>query len=66
MGKNPNASQDSLPHPQRWKTILFFAGTAAFGGLAIALWNREELSRIRATGHTSQAPNAVQLDKEIF
>lgn len=30
-----------------WKTTLIVASSVAFGGLAIALWNRRELSDMR-------------------
>jgi hypothetical protein len=29
-----------------WKTALLLAGSAAFGGLAVALWNRKTLSEM--------------------
>jgi hypothetical protein len=29
-----------------WKTALLLAGSAAFGGLAVALWNRNTLSEM--------------------
>jgi hypothetical protein len=30
-----------------WKTALLLAGSAAFGGLAVALWNRKTLTDMR-------------------
>ncbi len=29
------------------RTVLFFAGSAAFGGLAVALWDRKALTAMR-------------------
>ena len=33
--------------PVLWRNVLFFAGSAMFGGLAVALWNRRELMQIQ-------------------
>ena len=32
---------------KRWKTALLLFASAAFGGLAVALWDRRTLARIR-------------------
>jgi len=30
-----------------WRAALFFAGSAAFGGLAVALWDRKTLTAMQ-------------------
>jgi hypothetical protein len=42
------AEEDSFrtPPAKLWKTALLLAGSAAFGGLAVALWNRKTLSEM--------------------
>ena len=40
----------SVPPPQRrnlWRTSLLFASSAAFGGIAVAIWNRRTLAKMR-------------------
>jgi len=32
---------------QLWRNVLLLVGSAAFGGLAVALWNRRELTQIQ-------------------
>ena len=34
--------------PKVWRNLLFFVGSAAFGGLAVALWNRRELAQFQS------------------
>lgn len=40
-------SAASRPH-KLWKTALFLVGSGLLGGVAIALWNRRELSEIQS------------------
>jgi len=35
------------PGHRLWQTALLLAGSAAFGGLAVALWNRKTLAEMR-------------------
>ncbi|HUY81183.1 MAG TPA: hypothetical protein VMU92_05625 [Acidobacteriaceae bacterium] len=37
----------SEPRMQLWRNVLLLVGSAAFGGLAVALWNRRELTQIQ-------------------
>jgi hypothetical protein len=52
-----------------WKTALLVAGSVAFGGLAVVLWNRRELAemrdqKIRPVSQESSTSDAA--DEEIF
>jgi hypothetical protein len=43
-------SNASVPPPQRrnlWRTSLLLASSAAFGGIAVAIWNRRTLAKMR-------------------
>jgi hypothetical protein len=46
------ADSNSSPAPESpsrlLKTVFLLVGTAAFGGLAIAFWNRKELAEMRS------------------
>jgi hypothetical protein len=44
-------SATASSRPKLWETILLLAGSAAFGGVALALWNRRDLARIREQGN---------------
>jgi len=65
----PVASQAETPTRQSgrklWQTALLLAGSAAFGGLAVAFWNRKMLAELR-----SQAPEppyrAVGRENDIY
>jgi hypothetical protein len=62
-----SASIDSKP--RSWSRILLFAGSAAFGGLAVALWNRRELTRMqneRINPSPSDSQPAVDMEEEFF
>lgn len=51
------------PAPKFWKTALLLLGSAAFGGLAVALWNRRELSNMQ--NHRDEpAPEPPLYDEE--
>jgi hypothetical protein len=62
---------DPVPSAPRklWKTALFLAGSLALSGVALVLWNRGDLSRLRnqpedaAPAGPSQMP---ELEEEIF
>ncbi|MBB6145385.1 ferric-dicitrate binding protein FerR (iron transport regulator) [Silvibacterium bohemicum] len=55
---------------QRWlRTALFFAGSAAFGGLAVALWDRKLLTAMRSKdGERNPEPQASERtrDEDIY
>jgi hypothetical protein len=63
----------AIPHvqPKLWKTALLLACSAAFGGLAVALWNRGELTQMQnQRNHSKAEEDAVrrseQAEEEIF
>jgi hypothetical protein len=65
--KAPNPASDtnhSLEAPARagkWlRAAAFFIGSAAFGGLAVALWDRKTLTAMR--GKTAEPPPACDED----
>ncbi|MGB7190620.1 MAG: hypothetical protein WBD10_10815 [Acidobacteriaceae bacterium] len=62
---NLDPALESSPGPRRklWRATLFVIGSAAFSGVALALWNRRELTRIRQTT-PPPAPNPP--DDEII
>ncbi|GGG92566.1 hypothetical protein [Silvibacterium dinghuense] len=41
------ATQEKRTGRRIGRTLLFFAGSALFGGLAVALWERKTLAEIR-------------------
>ncbi|HET8636814.1 MAG TPA: hypothetical protein VFL96_08190 [Acidobacteriaceae bacterium] len=60
---------DSAPAAPRklWKTSLFLAGSVVLSGVALVLWNRGDLSRLRHHAETaSPAPQPPELEEEIF
>lgn len=62
------ADPSSKPRTRRWKTVLLVLGSATFGGIAFALWNRRELAQMHAehNAQDSDAASAEQLDEEMF
>jgi hypothetical protein len=52
-GENPSPapSEDASPAPSKerqfWRTGLLLTSSAALGGIAVAIWNRRSLARIR-------------------
>jgi hypothetical protein len=56
---------DPAPGPRRkvWRAALFVIGSAAFSGVALVLWNRRELTRIR---QTNPPPVTNPPDEEII
>ena len=62
----PDASNSVRP-PRRklWQTALLFAGSAAFGGLAVAFWNRKTLAEMR--NRTPEPPHrTVGREDDIY
>jgi len=46
----PEAPDESLSVPERrnfWRSGLLIATSAAFGGIAVAIWNRRTLAKMR-------------------
>jgi uncharacterized membrane protein YebE (DUF533 family) len=71
MTGNPNPSAVPDVRPKVWKTALLLAGSAAFGGLAVALWNRRELTQMqnqRDNPCPQGSPDLLseQTEEEIF
>jgi hypothetical protein len=66
------AVNNSAPMPRSrgtfWKTTLLVAGSVAFGGLAVALWNRRELAEMRnqKIGPVTDGAATSDSDEEIF
>ena len=56
----PEALPEPLSGPLR--TGLLIAGSMLLGGLAVVLWNRSSLSRLRQPAETESAP--VYADQE--
>jgi hypothetical protein len=63
--QNPD-SAPATPR-KRWKTGLFLMGSLALSGVALVLWNRGDLSRLRHHAE-NPAPAAPppELEEEIF
>jgi hypothetical protein len=59
---NPSAAQ----RPKIWRTILLLAGSAAFGGVAVALWNRRELVRMREQGNIPASPPEPPSEEDVY
>jgi hypothetical protein len=60
---------DSVPAAPRklWKTSLFLVGSLALSGVALVLWNRGDLSRLRHHAeNTTPAAPPPELEEEIF
>jgi hypothetical protein len=59
-------AQDGSERPtraRRWlRAAVFFAGSAAFGGLAVALWDRKTLTAMR--GRNAEPPPPPQRREE--
>jgi hypothetical protein len=60
MNPNPEpAAEQPIPERlQALKTGLLIAGSALLGGLAVVLWNRSSLSRLREPAEAVQPPDA--------
>jgi len=59
---------DSVPAAPRklWKTSLFLVGSLALSGVALVLWNRGDLSRLRHHENNAPAAPPPELEEEIF
>ena len=44
------AKQDGIRTRPRWRVALLVVSSACLSGIALVLWNRSALERIRATG----------------
>jgi hypothetical protein len=64
-----SSASDSAPEPsspsrlQPLRTGLLIAGSALLGGLAVVLWNRSSLSRLRQPAEAASQP-PVSPDEE--
>jgi hypothetical protein len=64
---NPDSATKSRSKP--WKTALLLLGSVAFGGLAIAFWNRNELTQMRDQKNAptpGRSPSSLPSDDEAF
>jgi len=58
------AESNSRPAPLKlWKRALLLVGSAALGGLAVALWNRRELTQMQ--GERSRPPEMPPTDTSV-
>lgn len=72
----PDAISEPVPEPvpdpprsprrKIWRAALFVIGSAAFSGVALALWNRRELTRIQQSTPPAAPPPADSSDEEIY
>lgn len=59
-------SADDAGRPRRiLRTVLLFAGSAVFGGLAVALWDRKTLAAMRRKEEEPVTPARVR-DEDIY
>lgn len=63
--KNDAEQAQSAPSRARklLRAAIFFAGSAAFGGLAVALWDRKTLAAMRGRG---AEPAPRERDEDIY
>ena len=71
MTADPNSAAASDTRPKAWKTALLLAASAAFGGLAVVLWNRRELIQMQSQRNNpspqgDQVLPAEHAEEEIF
>jgi hypothetical protein len=66
MTADSNSSATVASRPKFWKTILLLAGSAAFGGVTLALWNRRDLARIREQGNVPARDEKPSSEDDIF
>jgi hypothetical protein len=64
MTADPNPS--AVQRPKVWKTILLLAGSAAFGGVAVALWNRRELARMHEQANNPAAEQELPAEEDVY
>jgi hypothetical protein len=56
------ADQENGKQGSFWRTALLLATSAAFGGIAVAIWNRRTLARIRQEISAGAAPQTYKED----
>lgn len=58
MPSIPESAPEESPRPrlQAFRTGLLIAGSALLGGLAVVLWNRSSLSKLRQSAETEALP----------
>lgn len=66
MGTHAEPSQTAETPPWRWKTAIFLAGSVAFGGLALVLWNRRELGRLQAQKNVCERTESIRPGEEEY
>jgi hypothetical protein len=69
MSADANSDSASKSRSKSWKTALLLLGSIAFGGLAIAFWNRNELTQMRDQGGNStpeRSSSSAPPDDETF
>ena len=49
-----------------WSTGLLIASSAALGGIAVALWNRQALTRMRVAEEAGEPSVAEKRDASLF
>ncbi len=59
------AESPSQPRLQALQTGLLIAGSALLGGLAVVLWNRSSLSRLRQAAETASEPPASGDEEDV-
>lgn len=54
------------PRHRRWKTALLVLGSATFGGIAFALWNRRELAQMQAQRNVPTKETSEELEEDVL
>jgi len=63
---DPKESASASTRTQKlFRAALFFAGSAVFGGLAVALWDRKALTAMRRRETEPVAPPPPGRDEDI-
>lgn len=66
MTASQTPAPDNAVPRKLWKTALFLVGSLAFSGVALALWNRKDLSRLRNPPENAiSAGPPPELEEEI-
>jgi hypothetical protein len=60
----PNQSGERGKARRAFRAVLFLAGSAIFGGLAVALWDRKALTAMRRKEAEGDPPPEWQNDEE--
>jgi hypothetical protein len=71
MAADPNSARIPVTSsgPRFWRNLLLLTSSAAFGGLAVVLWNRRVLTQMRdqkGTAEERAAHSALSAEDEIF